>query len=150
VTTTTTYDYRAQTDPSTKTWHIGTAERSNVCLCGVKLMTPDDTRAFALKVPADARHYETSADLALVTCKGCKRSHAKATAAPLAEAAAERPSRRRARTGDPRADRAAADLAAAADRAAVEPRRRPSRADRAHAKQEQDRARREADAGSAG
>ena len=59
---------------------------------------------------------------------------------------ARRPSRRRARTGDPRADRAAADLAAAADRAAVEPRRRPSRADRAHARQEEDRARREAEA----
>ena len=63
---------------------------------------------------------------------------------------AERPSRRRARTGDPRAGRAAADLAAAADRAAVEPRRRPSRADRAHAKQEEDRARREAAAEAAG
>jgi hypothetical protein len=112
VTTTTTYDYRAQTDPTIKTWHLGTAERGNVCLCGVKLMTPDDTRAFAAKVPADARHYETSADLALVTCKGCKRSYAKATAAPLAapspKAGAARRPRRRKATGDPRADRAAA------------------------------------------
>ena len=155
MTTTTTARYRAQTDPSTKTVHIGSASRDNVCLCGIKLITADDTRPFALKVPADQRHYTTGPDLATATCRACKRSYAKVTAAPLAEAAAERgadnrvikaerPSRRRKATGDPRADRAAADRAADADRAAVEPRRRPSRADRAHARQEEDRARREA------
>ena len=149
--TTTTYRYRAQTDPTIKTWHLGAAERDNVCFCGVRLMTPGDTRAFALKVPAEARTYETSDDLGEVTCGACKRSreYAKATAVPLAGAAAERgagqaerPSRRRARTGDPRADRAAADAAAVTPA----PRRRQSRADRAHARQEQDRARREAEA----
>jgi hypothetical protein len=122
VTTTTTYRYRAQTDATIKTWHLGAAERGNVCFCGVRLMTPDDERKFALKVPAEARTYETSDDLAKVTCGACKRSreYAKATAAPLAgaaagagddpgpDAAAGRPSRRRAKTGDPRADRAAA------------------------------------------
>ncbi|HEY2691199.1 MAG TPA: hypothetical protein VGJ50_22380 [Streptosporangiaceae bacterium] len=161
-TTTTTYRYRAQTDATIRTWHLGAAERDNVCFCGVKLMTPDDERKFALKVPAEARTYETSDDLTRVTCGACKRSreYAKATAADLAapsrtvaEAEAERPSRRRKATGDPRADRTAADAAAQADAAAVTPerRRRPSRADRAHARQEQDRARREAEAaGSAG
>jgi hypothetical protein len=149
------YDYRAQTDATIKTWHLGAVQRGAASICGVMLTTPDDTRAFALKVPAGKRHYETSDDLSVVTCGSCHRSreYAKATgSAPNGALAptgntraadaeeAGRPSRRRARTGDPRADRAAA----AADRAAVEPRRRPSRADRAHAKQEQDRARREA------
>ena len=170
-TTTTTARYRAQTDPSTKTWHLGTEAKGNVCVCGCKLITPDDTRPWALKVPADARHYETDPDVAKVTCGSCKRNreYAKATAAPLAEAAAERgkskipaelpptpveqaarPSRRRAstrtatpaeagaglnestaaqllvdgvqararrraKTGDPRADRAAADAVIEAD-----------------------------------
>jgi hypothetical protein len=168
VTTTTTARYRAQTDPSIKTWHLGTEELGARCVCGTRLMTPDDERAFALKVPAGKRDYQTDPDVAKVTCGSCRRNreYAKATAAepganppppepdlgrpgkpggnaPPPEKAA-RPSRRRKATGDPRADRAAADLAAAADRAAVEPRRRPSRADRAHAKQEEDRARREA------
>jgi hypothetical protein len=151
-TTTTTFAYRAQTDPTIKTWHLGAAEREHVCFCGVKLLHPGDARKFAAKIPADQRGYETSDDLTRVSCGACKRNreYAKATAAPLDGAAAERdagqaarPSRRRARTGDPRADRAAA---AAADAAAVTPapRRRQSRADRAHARQEQDRARREA------
>ena len=152
---TTTTTYRAQTDPTIKTWHLGAAERGAVSFCGVRLIEPDDTRAFALKVAEADRHYTTDLDVSKVTCGACKRSreYVKATAADLAapsrtvaEAEAARPSRRRARTGDPRADRAAADLAAAADRAAVEPRRRPSRADRAHARQEEDRARREAEA----
>ena len=126
-TTTTAPTYRAQTDPSTTRWHLGTAEAGARCVCGARLMTPEDTRAFALKVPADRRNYETSDDLTRVSCGGCKRTreYLTATAAPLAEAAAERddegqtdemstvgqaarPSRRRART-DPRADRAAAE-----------------------------------------
>ena len=133
-------------------------------------MTPDDNRAFALKVPADeaALRDERRRDQGDVrelqaeprvrkataaTGSGGKSRERRAgsqlvTPAPRARGgrARPRPSRRRARTGDPRADRAAADLAAAADRAAVEPRRRPSRADRAHASEEEDRARREADA----
>jgi hypothetical protein len=157
--TTTTYDYRAQTDPTIKTWHLGAVQRGAASFCGVRLIEPDDTRPVALRVPADRRNYTTDPDVSKVTCRACKRSreYAKATAADpaapsrtVAEAEAARPSRRRARTGDPRADRAAADLAAAAERAAVEPRRRPSRADRAHAKQEEDRARREAAAEAAG
>ena len=198
MTTTTTARWRAQTDPSTKTWHLGTEELGAKCVCGTRLIEPGDTRAFALKVPAEKRDYQTDPDVAKVTCGSCKRNREYATATGSAGNAAlaptgphhrllplgkgrlsvtggyatappltvtvavldtfpgntraadaeeaGRPSRRRARTGDPRADRAAADLAAAADRAAVEPRRRPSRADRAHAKMEEDRARREADA----
>ena len=147
-TTTTTYDYRAQTDATIKTWHLGAAQRGAASFCGVRLIEPDDTRPVALRVPADRRNYTTDPDVSKVTCGACKRSrkYVKATAADLAapsrtvaEAEAARPSRRRARTGDPRADRAA-----------VEPRRRPSRADRAHAKQEEDRARREAAAEAAG
>jgi hypothetical protein len=66
--TTTTYDYRAQTDPTIKTWHLGAAERGAACFCGVRLLTPDDTRAFALKVPAEKRGYQTDPDVSKVTC----------------------------------------------------------------------------------
>ena len=129
MTTTTTYDYRAQTDATIRTWHLGAAQRGAASFCGVRLIEPDDTRPVALRVPADRRSYTTDPDVSRVTCRGCKRSreYAKATAAPLAapspEAGAARRPRRRKATGDPRADRATADLAAAADRAAVEPRR---------------------------
>jgi hypothetical protein len=167
---TTTYEYRAQTDPTIKTWHLGAVERGAACFCGVRLLTPDDERAFALKVPAEKRRYETSDDLARVTCGSCKRNRewkrasgveapaatptpartrrrastrASTRAATPADAGAgmneytaaqllvdgvqararsaaaaketagqaARPSRRRARTGDPRADRAAAGSA---------------------------------------
>ena len=33
-TTTTTARYRAQTDPSIKTWHLGTEELGAKCVCG--------------------------------------------------------------------------------------------------------------------
>jgi hypothetical protein len=114
--TTTTYDYRVQTDPTIKTWHLGAVQRGAASFCGVKLIEPDDTRAFALRVPADRRNYTTDPDVSKVTCRACKRSreYAKATAGAAAEPdkqlnKAERPSRRRKATGDPRADRAAAD-----------------------------------------
>jgi hypothetical protein len=178
--TTTTYRYRAQTDPTIQTWHLGAEERGAASFCGVRLIEPGDTRAFALRVPADRRHMTTDADVSKVTCGACKRNRewAKATAAEPEPERAGRPSRRRARTatpeagaglsehtaaqllvdgvqararrrkatGDPRADRAAADVAAAADAAAVTPERRraKSRATRAHERQEADRARREA------
>ena len=82
-TTTTTARYRAQTDPSTKTWHLGTEELGAKCVCGCKLIEPGDTRPWAMRVPADARHYETDPDVAKVTCGSCKRNraYAKATAA---------------------------------------------------------------------
>ena len=73
MTTTTTARYRAQTDPSTKTWHLGTEERER-CVCGVKLMSPDDTRAFALKVPAEKRALRDRRRRGLVTCGSCKRT----------------------------------------------------------------------------
>lgn len=100
MTTATTYDYRAQTDPTIKTWHLGAAQRGAACFCGVKLMTPDDTRAFALKVPADQRGYQTDPDVSKVTCGSCKRNRAyeDATSAAPAETATvpgARPSRRR-------------------------------------------------------
>ena len=116
-------EYRAQTDGGK--WHLGAVERGPLCFCGCLLMTPEDTRAFALKVPAEKRTYQTDPDVAKVTCGSCKRNreYAKATgsapngalaptgntrAADAEEAA--RPSRRRGRravTGDPRADRTA-------------------------------------------
>ena len=147
MTTTTTaspsYTYRAQTDPTIKTWHLGAAERGAVSFCGVRLIEPGDTRAFALKVPADERHMTTDADVSKVTCGACKRNreYAKATAAPLAEAAGRAACP--AATGDPRADRADR-AAAAAEPTGPKPRRRQSRADKAHAAQERDRERREA------
>ena len=164
-TTTTTARYRAQTDPSTKTWHLGTEELGAKCVCGCKLIEPGDTRPWALRVPADARHYETDPDVAKVTCGSCKRNRAYATATagdqvakpPTPVEQAARPSRRRAstrtatpaeagaglnestaaqllvdgvqararrraKTGDPRADRAAADARRPRARAAAAPR----------------------------
>ena len=152
MTTTTTARYRAQTDPSTKTWHLGTEELGAKCVCGCKLIEPDDTRPWALRVPAEKRDYQTDPDVAKVTCGSCKRNRAYATATagdqvakpPTPVEQAARPSRRRAstrtatpaeagaglnestaaqllvdgvqararrraKTGDPRADRAAAD-----------------------------------------
>jgi hypothetical protein len=102
-TTTTNPEYRAQTDAATAAWHLGTADREARCVCGVKLMTPDDTRAFALKVPAAERGYQTDPDVSKVTCGSCKRNREYLMAAaagtcstePLKDEAA-RPSRRRA------------------------------------------------------
>ena len=75
-------------------------------MCGTKLIEPGDTRAFALKVPAEKRHYETDPDVAKVTCGSCKRNreYAKATGAtappcqtePSASGAAGRAARVRA------------------------------------------------------
>lgn len=98
-------EYRAQADGGK--WHLGSTERGALCFCGCLLMTPEDTRAFALKVPAEKRTYQTDPDVAKVTCGSCKRNreYAKATAAPLAEAAAGRPSRRRTPAAKPKAAR---------------------------------------------
>lgn len=102
-TTATAPEYRALTDPATKTWHLGSVERGELCYCGTRLMTPGDTRAFALKVPADARKFETSADLSRVTCGACRRNRAwlqaNAAAAPVAPAPATTARKPRARTG---------------------------------------------------
>ncbi len=103
-TTATAPEYRALTDPATKTWHLGSVERGELCYCGTRLMTPGDTRAFALKVPADARKFETSGDLSKVTCKACRRNRAwsqanGAAAAPLSPAPAATARKPRARTG---------------------------------------------------
>ena len=103
-TTATAPEYRALTDPATKTWHLGSVERGELCYCGTRLMTPGDTRTFALKVPADARKFETSGDLSRVTCKACRRNRAwsqanGAAAAPVAPAPAATARKPRARTG---------------------------------------------------
>jgi hypothetical protein len=92
----TTTTYRAQTDATIKTWHLGAAERGAACCCGVRLLTPDDTRAFALKVPAERRQYETSDDLARVTCGSCKRTRewSRASGAERTEATATASTRR--------------------------------------------------------
>jgi hypothetical protein len=125
-TTTPAFAYRAQTDPTIKTWHLGAAERGAACFCGVRLIEPDDTRAFALRVPAEKRNYETSPDVARVTCGSCKRTreYAKATGANAA--------------ADAEAGRAAEAAKAPSQR------RRPSRTGKARAAQERDRERRDA------
>jgi hypothetical protein len=66
--------YRAQTDPTTKNWHLGAEGYGERCFCGVTLISPGDTRAFALKVAERDRHIETSPDLELVTCGACRRN----------------------------------------------------------------------------
>ena len=90
-TTTTTARYRAQTDPSTKTWHLGTEELGAKCVCGTRLIEPDDTRAFALKVPADKRGLPDRPRRGQGDVRELQRNreYAKATAAPLAEAGHE-------------------------------------------------------------
>ena len=93
-TTTPTYTYRAQTDAGTKHWHLGAAETGAKCVCGTRLMTPDDTRAFALKLAADKRRYDTSDDLTLVSCGACMRGSAWKEAA-TATGEAKPPTRKR-------------------------------------------------------
>jgi hypothetical protein len=155
MTTATTTAYRAQTDAGTKRWHLGTAEKANVCLCGARLMVPGDTRAFALKVPAEARDYQTSEDLSLVTCGACRKNREYVKATTTAEATAQatahaqshpaatstrRARAQRATVSEPEAA-AMAETAAAATPQGPKPRRRQSRADKAHAAQERDAAR---------
>ena len=164
--TTATTTYRAQTDPTTKKWHLGSDERGTLSFCGVRLVDPTDTRAFALKVAEADRHIETSADLERVTCGACRRNHEwkyahgterpapRAPRAPRTPAPAPRP---RAASGEgaaaakhnrngltgTEAARMAAEAAEANGDAAKPPsqrKRRQSRADKAHAAQERDRA----------
>jgi hypothetical protein len=79
--------YKAITDPSIKRWHLGTAERANVSVCGSVLITPGDTRPWAMKVAEADRNYTASDDLTLVGCGLCKRTREYA----YATGAAERP-----------------------------------------------------------
>ena len=100
-TTTPSFTYRAQTDQATKHWHLGAAETGAKCVCGTLLMSADDTRAFALKLAADKRRYDTSDDLTKVSCGACMRGSAwgaaKAApeAAPPATGQAKPPTRKR-------------------------------------------------------
>ena len=107
-TTTPTYHYRAQTDAGTKHWHLGAAETDAKCVCGTRLMTPDDTRAFALKLAADKRKCDTSDDLTLVSCGACMRGSAWKEAAP-ATGQAKPPTRKRPSAATRAAAKAAAD-----------------------------------------
>src|SRR5215467_14930223 len=66
--------YQAITDPTIKTWHLGSAERKNKAFCGTMLIWPQDTRKVALKVERADRHHEVSDDLTKVTCGACKRN----------------------------------------------------------------------------
>jgi hypothetical protein len=122
------YHYRAQTDPTVRTWHLGAVERGAACFCGVRLLAPDDTRAFALKVPADRRNYQTDPDVATVTCKGCRRNREwmKATAAWKNATGAARPAAAPRGTATITEAEAAAMAGAAADRT-VDATARPSR-----------------------
>jgi len=92
-TTTPSFTYRAQTDKATKTWHLGAAEKDNVCFCGTRLLVAGDERKIAARIPADERQFETSDDLSRVTCGACRRNRAWSQAngiatAPLAPASA--------------------------------------------------------------
>jgi hypothetical protein len=69
----TSYTYRAQTDPSTKHWHLGAVERGLTSFCGNQAITPEDTRPWALRVPLERRHIETADEIALVDCGKCLR-----------------------------------------------------------------------------
>ena len=98
------FTYRAQTDKATKTWHLGAAEKDDVCFCGTRLLVAGDERKIAARIPADQRQYETSGDLSKVTCGACRRNRAWSqangtAAAPLAPAPAATARKPRARTG---------------------------------------------------
>jgi hypothetical protein len=73
-TTTAAPTYQAITDPTIKTWHLGSAERQNKAFCGTVLIWPADTRKVAVKVAREDRHHEHSDDLTKVTCGACKRN----------------------------------------------------------------------------
>jgi len=179
--------YVAVTDPGTKHWHLGALERAEVCYCGTRLMTPTDTRKFALKVPAAERNYQVDTALDCIDCGACKRNREYRYATGLeTRPATTTPTRRRTRRAAPAPVPApetptaaaearmgeselashtrnrrrehtrtvtpaeAAEMAnGAAERnadhaAPPSRRRRPSKADRAHAAAERDRERREA------
>ena len=96
VTTTTTLRYRAQTDPTIKTWHLGAARaRRHVLLRREADRARTIPGRLRSSVPADRRHYTTDDDVSKVTCGGCKRSreYAKATAADRPRRAAPWPGR---------------------------------------------------------
>ena len=73
-TTPTTPTYVAITDAGTKHWHLGSIERAEVCYCGTRLMTPGDTRKFALKVDRAERNFQTDTQLDCIDCGACKRN----------------------------------------------------------------------------
>ena len=105
-TTTPAADYRAATDPSLTTWHLTTVERGHACFCGTKLITPEDTRKVALKLPVEKRNFEASEDLSRVTCGACKRTREYAAATSAATRPAETAPRvRRAPAAKPKAGR---------------------------------------------
>jgi hypothetical protein len=161
--TTTTPTYQAVTDPTIKTWHLGSKQRKNKAFCGVELIWPQDTRKVALKVERADRHHEVNTDLSLITCGACKRSNeykyatGTATRPTPPVPVAGRPSREARAMTDATApnmthsDEAAAaadanaEAAAPPSQQAPKPRRRSqSRADKAHAAAERDRLKREA------
>jgi hypothetical protein len=107
----TTPTYRAQTDPTTKKWHLGSAERGTTSYCGVRLIDPDDTRAFAQKVQRTERQIETADDLSRVDCGACKRNREY----KYATGTATRPEPRTPATARTRSRQAAATREAAAN-----------------------------------
>ena len=116
-TTTPTRTYRAQSDAATKTWHLGAVELDARCVCGTLLMTPGDTRKFALRLPEAERRYEVSDDLTRVTCGACRRNRAwgeasAAAAAPPAPAPAKRTRARKPKAAAAGAGEAAPDAGA--------------------------------------
>jgi hypothetical protein len=132
-TTTRTPTYQAVTDPTIKTWHLGSAQRKNKAFCGVELIWPQDTRKVALKVERADRHHETSDDLSRITCGACKRSNeykyatGAATRPAPAVPAAGRPSREaRAMTDATTPNLAVSDEALAAAAANADAAARPS------------------------
>lgn len=97
-TTTTTPTYVALTDAGTKHWHLGSVERGEVCYCGTRLMTPGDTRKFALKVPAAERGFQTDTALDCINCGACKRNREYGYATGATTRPATVPAPRRGRT----------------------------------------------------
>jgi len=101
-TTTPNPTYVALTDAGTKHWHLGAIERAEVCYCGTRLMTPTDTRKFALKVPAAERNYQTDTQLDCIDCGACKRNREYRYATGLeTRPATTTPTRRRTRRAAP-------------------------------------------------
>jgi hypothetical protein len=88
--------YRALCDGGK--WHLGSVERGPLTFCSTTLMTPGDTRKFALKVPEAKRNFEAVEDLERVNCGTCRKnrewSYAHGTARPV-------PGQRRSRTASP-------------------------------------------------
>jgi hypothetical protein len=117
--------YRAVCDGGK--WHLGSVERGPLTFCSTTLMTPGDTRKFALKVPEAKRNFQAVKDLERVNCGTCRKnrewSYAHGTPRPAPAVPGQRRSRRAPSAGDA-VPRVAGARPADADRLAADIRRR--------------------------